>query len=137
MTDQVIEGGCRCGAIRYRARGEPLWVNHCYCLDCRGTSGAPFVTWAVFPTAAFRIVQGNAKTCETRPGATRQFCGDCGTQLTFHDADDAEVIDVTAASLDEPDGLQPEDHIWCDRKLSWIQPGDNLPQYALRKSGGD
>ena len=95
------------------------------------------MTWAEFPTAAFHVVKGSAKTCESRPGARRQFCGDCGTQLTFHDADDPDVIDVTVASLDEPDGLQPEDHIWCDRKLPWIQPGDNLPQYALRRSGGE
>ena len=43
----VIEGGCVCGGVRYRLEAAPTQVNDCHCLDCRRSSGAPFVTWVI------------------------------------------------------------------------------------------
>ena len=131
----TIEGGCFCGAIRYRIDGTLGRVTHCHCVHCRRTSGAPFVTWAEFDAARFRIVKGTPGRCATRPPVTRQFCRDCGTQLTFRDEEDPGVIDVTAASLDTPESLQPEDHVWADRMLPWIRMEDGLPRYALDRHG--
>ena len=69
----------------------------------------------------------------SRPGATRKFCSQCGTQLTFSDDTEPEVLDVTACSLDEVEGIAPEDHIWCDRMVLWLKFADGLPRYGLRK----
>lgn len=131
----VVEGGCCCGAIRYRVEGSPRRVTHCHCVHCRRTSGAPFVTWAEYDAGRFAILQGEPGRYEARPTAPRQFCRDCGTQLTFRDETEPEWVDITAASLDDPNGVAPEDHVWCDRKLAWIQPGDKLPQYGLSRAG--
>jgi len=124
-----MQGGCFCGAIRYRVSSEPCRVTHCHCVHCRRTSGAPFVTWAVYKAQDFSYTQGRPTNCETRPGVTREFCGECGTQLTYQHRDATDCIDVTAASFDTPEALAPADHVWCDRALPWISMDDGLPRY--------
>ncbi|RVQ01757.1 GFA family protein, partial [Sinorhizobium meliloti] len=47
-------GGCLCGALKYEVSGEPLRVGLCHCADCRKESGSSFVTFAVWPTRAFK-----------------------------------------------------------------------------------
>ncbi len=124
-----LEGGCFCGALRYRVSGQPRRVTHCHCLHCRRTCGAPFVTWVEYPADRFVFIAGTPGTCATRPQVTREFCRDCGTQLTFRDADEPGAVDVTVASFDSPEGFEPEDHVWSDRMLPWLRFDDGLPQY--------
>jgi len=125
----MIEGGCICGAVRYQVPGPPRRVTHCHCLHCRRASGAPIVTWAEFDATGFAFVRGTPREFESRPRVTRQFCGDCGTQLTYRHAADPGTVDVTVASLDEPDSFEPEDHVWCDRELRWLRLQDGLPRF--------
>lgn len=129
----TMEGGCFCGAIRYRVDGPPRRVTNCHCVHCRRTSGAPFVTWAEFDSARFEMVRGMPRQCESRPRVTRRFCGACGTPLTYRHAEESDTIDVTVASLDSPDEIEPEDHVWCDRMLPWVRLADDLPRYKLSR----
>lgn len=133
MSEGIYEGGCFCGAIRYRARGDTVCVTHCHCNHCRQTSGASFVTWVEFPLDAFEILQGEPGRFVSRPGATRTFCRDCGTPITFHDDAHPGMIDVTVGSLDEPERMLPEDHVWATRELSWLKLDDGLPRYDTRR----
>jgi len=129
VTDPVVyEGGCFCRAVRYRLSAHPLRVTHCHCRHCRGTSGAAFMTWAEFPVRALAWMQGEAATFSTRAGVTRSFCGRCGTHLTYRNEATPGSVDVTAGSLDDPEQVTPRDHVWHDRKLSWIHD-DGLPSF--------
>ena len=136
MRRESQEGGCCCGAIRYEVRGAPRQVTHCHCLDCRRTSGALFVTWAEYLTAELRFTRGKPVAFSSRPGVTRQLCGVCGTQLTFHDRDKSEATDVTIGSLDDPEGVPPRDHVWSHRKPSWLRVDEHLPRYDESRAGG-
>lgn len=49
---QVHEGGCLCGAVRYRITGEPKSVGYCHCRMCQRAAGAPVVAWATVPADA-------------------------------------------------------------------------------------
>ena len=124
-----MEGGCLCRAVRYEIDVYPRRVTHCHCLNCRRSSGAAFVTWIVVGQSEFRFVFGTPSRYEVRPQVTRQFCARCGTQLTYQRADEPDTIDVTAGSLDNVDGISPEDHIWCDRMVPWVKIVDGLPRY--------
>ena len=75
------EGGCYCGALRYRADDEPLRIFHCHCTICRRVQGAPVVTWITFPTAGWSWTKGTPAKLKSTPEATRYFCRDCGTRL--------------------------------------------------------
>lgn len=124
------QGGCFCGTVRYRAEGEPSHVVHCHCTICRRASGAPFVTWATFPAAAFAWTKGAPRVLVSSPPAKRRFCADCGTALTFQHADLGHEIDVTVASFDRPETVEPGGHIWTRSRLPWIALDDGLPQHA-------
>jgi len=130
MRENIFTGGCLCGRIRYRAGGSPMTPSHCHCETCRKASGAPFVSWASFATHDFLFTQGSPARFDSSPIAFRQFCRDCGTQLTFQFHRSPGSIDVTLASMDEPAAIQPEDHIWTKRQIAWIRLDDGLPRFA-------
>lgn len=135
-TGRVLDGGCLCGAVRYRIDGTPRLVSHRHCLHCRRSSGAAFLTWLELDAKLFHFVRGTPASYESRPRVTRQFCGQCGSQLTWQNADDPSEIDVTACSLDDPSLVVPQDHIWCDRMLPWVKLADGLPRFGLRRQDG-
>jgi len=84
-----------------------------------------------FHPSNFSLLCGTPSRYESRARVTRQFCGKCGTQLTYEHAAEPDVIDVTACSLDDVEAISPEDHIWCDRMPTWLELGDDLPRYGL------
>ena len=126
---KTIRGGCLCGAIRYEALGEPYNVTHCHCEDCRKSVGASFATWASFRRDKFQFTKGKPREIEWA-GRFRSFCGMCGSALTFMSQADADEIDVTVATFDQPKIVAPADHIWTEDRISWVKLADNLPQHA-------
>jgi hypothetical protein len=131
----MYEGGCACGAVRYRITAETRDVTHCHCTICRRTSGAPFVTWLTVPASAFTILAGRPAERRSSPQAVRTFCATCGTALTFREAERPRSIDVTAGSLDAPDLIAPRDHTFVRSKLPWIPIADGLPQHEAANPG--
>ncbi|HEY0792773.1 MAG TPA: GFA family protein [Chthoniobacterales bacterium] len=129
MAIKLITGGCHCGAVRYEAAEPPSTVSHCHCVDCRRSSGAPFVTWATFPRNAVHF-RGNEPRQFLREGRLRGFCAQCGTSVTFLVGADAGAIDVTVGSFDEPETVLPTCHSWVEDRLSWTPLADELPAYA-------
>jgi hypothetical protein len=130
-------GGCLCRKIQYRATGTPMNPSHCHCELCRKSSGAPLVSWASFRTGDFSFTQGNPARFDSSPIAFRQFCPDCGTQLTFQFHRSPDSIDVTLGSLDHPETITPADHIWTKRQIPWIKLADGLPRFETNRPTGD
>ena len=91
---ESIEGGCLCGAIRYRIDGPFTWVGHCHCSLCRRASAAPVVTWCTVAAKDFTVTTGAPKAYRATAVATRQFCPQCGTQISFQHDDTKGEIDV-------------------------------------------
>lgn len=131
----AFEGGCFCGAVRYRARGIPWAQTICHCADCRRAVGAPLVPWATFRSADFAFTEGRPE--EFRYGGrVRAFCGRCGTPLTFQVDEWPDELDVTICSLDEPQRVAPRDHTWVSDRLSWIHLSDGRPAFATGRPSG-
>ena len=130
----MIAGGCLCGAVRYEAGGEAYNVTHCHCADCRRSSGAAFVTWASFRRKDFRITQGTAKELSWA-GRRRLFCQQCGTPLVFMAGPDADEVDVTVCSFDDPNVVTPEDHTWVEDQIPWVRADDGLRRYGRGREG--
>jgi hypothetical protein len=129
----TLEGGCLCGATRYRASGTASGITHCHCRTCRRASGAPFVTWAGFDIDKFIFTRGRPASFASSLRVIRTFCAHCGTALTYQRSDLPQSIDITLGSMDDPTVLQPEDHTWTESRLAWIVLNDHLPQYPRER----
>jgi hypothetical protein len=126
------EGGCLCGAVRYRVPLPPLWVAHCHCSMCRRAQGAAFVTWFGIPGEKFAFVgdAGQLRTYQSSADAQRSFCGHCGTPLFFESKHWPGELHVTLASLDAAAAatLQPQAHAYWNSRAPWVELGDHLPR---------
>lgn len=125
----MIEGGCYCGFVRYRAGDSASQETNCHCSICRRTSGAPFVTWFTVPSAALAFTAGEPASFRSSDHGTRTFCPRCGTPLTFRSSRAPAEVDVTTCSLDDPELLPPKDHTRTSSRLPWLSLGDELPSF--------
>lgn len=130
MTDTIYEGGCLCGAVRYRVAGPVLLVEYCHCHMCRRAAGAPVVCWVDFPFARFSLTKGSITRYRSSPGITRGFCAACGSSLSFQRGETPPKITLAVDSLDDPDALAPWQHIYVADAVSWLHIPDDLPRYA-------
>lgn len=132
----MIQGQCLCGEVRYEAHGEPFNATLCHCTDCRKASGAPALAWFSVPTDALRWTAGRPRLYRSSSAAVRGFCAACGTTLTWQSDEWPDEIDVTIASLDDPEALPPADHTFVRSRLGWIKVCDGLPEYETTRAAG-
>jgi len=125
MPDFPLTGGCLCGAVRYEVTGGYDGCAHCHCRMCQRAAGAPVVPWFMIKGDHFRIVKGALKFYKSSDTAERGFCEECGTQIVFqYEKDKGASIDVTAASLDDPEAIEPTSQIWTASRLAWMHGFD-------------
>jgi hypothetical protein len=121
MTQTVRTGGCRCGAVRYEVRGEPVQVGLCHCTDCRKETGSAFLAYADWYREHFSVT-GSYATYEGR-----SFCPICGSRLFHVDDEGAEIC---IGSLDEaPTNLAPTREGWIKRREPWLAPIAHASQW--------
>lgn len=125
-----VEGGCFCGAIRYEAVGECSNTMVCHCQSCRRVAAAPVVAWVTFPVEGFRFIKGKPTQFRSSAPVLRTFCGDCGTPLTYRHDGHGNTLDITTASLDQPERFPPTHHSWLSDDLDWVKFGDGLPVFS-------
>lgn len=128
MTD-VLEGGCHCGALRYRVTQAPTDSGYCHCRICQRTTGAPVLAWLHVPTAGFAMSAGEPKIYRSSAWGERWFCGNCGTQLLYRDSGETTMVDINVGSLDKPEEAEPVRHIFAASRIPWFDTADDLPRY--------
>ncbi len=133
---EVRSGGCACGSIRYTVTGAPKWTALCHCEDCRRACSAPVVAWMGYAPDAVTW-QGQRKMRASSPHATRGFCAECGTQLSFESKRWPGEIHLYAVSLDDASHYTPELHCYVAERLEWLHLSDDLPRYDGSADGAD
>jgi hypothetical protein len=129
-----LEGGCACGTIRYRLNASPLIVHACHCRDCQRLTGSAFVIniWIekkfveAGPVApkSVRLAGGSGKHNDVF------FCGKCGTTLwSRYDIVPGECLFVRAGTLDNPEAVTPDVHIFTRSKLPWLTLPEGVPAF--------
>jgi hypothetical protein len=127
MTE-IHSGGCQCGAMRYEFAAPLQDVAHCHCSVCRRTSGGIVTTWITVPLANFRWLSGTPSQYASSSSCTRSFCPTCGAQLTLFTCLSPETLDITVATLDQPQLAPADRHIWVQSRLPWIHLDEQLPE---------
>ena len=125
MSEELREGGCLCGQVRYRVPAKPVETVVCHCRNCQKQAGSAFSVVAFFPRDSLQL-EGELQTFEDKgtSGQTvfRRFCGNCGSPVitdTEH-APEMGLIFIKAGTLDEVDDLVPSVHVWTERKHCWL-----------------
>jgi len=130
MTEiRPFEGGCLCGAVRYRATAAPIRGVICHCPMCRRHSGAPALSFVHFPVRAFSWLRGAPTLYQSSKHAQRGFCANCGGTLSMHEDVLAERMLIAVGSLDDPNRVRIDDHVWTKDQISWFQIADELPRF--------
>ena len=129
MASSTIEGGCQCGAVRYRVTGAATMTALCHCSMCRRASGAPAVAWALFADDQVAFTGATPKAYESSPGCRRGFCANCGSPISFTADYIPGLVDLTIGSMDDPDQVAPALHYWESERVSWLHVADDLPRY--------
>jgi hypothetical protein len=119
------EGGCACGAVRYRIVGAPKTVVVCHCTSCQKQSGSAFGMTMVLAADQFALLSG-ALACFTRTadGGARmicRFCPGCGTRIVQEKEGAPGVLLLKPGTLDDTSGLAPAVQLWTERKQGWLE----------------
>jgi hypothetical protein len=129
-----LEGGCACGAIRYKLTGDPLIVHACHCRDCQRLTGSAFVTNIWIEKELVKATGFEPKTFRLTGGSGRFhdvfFCGACGTYLwsRYHGAP-VDSLFVRAGTLDTPEAVRPDVHIFTRSKVPWLELPKEVPVF--------
>ncbi len=128
----VIEGGCYCGALRYRAEGEPIFAGQCHCRECQYiTGGNPNVIMAM-PMDGFAYTKGEpqhfARSDIDNP-VTREFCGKCGTAIGTQTPNMPGAMILKVGTMDDPSVFQPQMAIFTVDKQSFHHIPEGLPAF--------
>ncbi|MDF1792997.1 MAG: GFA family protein [Thalassobaculaceae bacterium] len=126
-AEPIVEGGCLCGAVRYRVDGPLRETAHCHCTMCRRSSGAPAVTWTVADPNAFHWTGATPAVYRSSPGCARTFCAVCGSKLTFTDSTRPGDVDIATGGLDRPGDVMPESQIYGASRVLWLDLDPQVP----------
>jgi hypothetical protein len=126
------EGGCACGAVRYRLTSEPLFVNCCHCLLCQRQSGTAFALNLVIEADRVEVVTGEPQpvVVEIDDGRTKTTyrCPACQVAV-FGQSSRPDLRFVRAGTLDKASEIVPDAHIYTRSKLPWVVLEASIPAF--------
>lgn len=119
MTDR--SGGCLCGRVRYRLRGDPTMVRICWCRDCQRIAANGTVN-ALYASDAIAISGETAtysSTADSGNQVSRRFCPTCGSHLFADNTGRPGLTVVRVGTLDDPSSVTPVANIWAASAPIW------------------
>ena len=140
-AEQSFEGSCACRAVRYRMTTKPMFVHCCHCRWCQRQTGSAFALNALIESDRVVLLEGEVEVVDvpTPSGKGQQIarCPQCRIALWSNYGGGGDAIRfVRVGTLDEPDRLPPDIHIYTSSKQPWVvlPPGTPaVPEYY--KSG--
>jgi hypothetical protein len=126
------EGGCACGAVRYRITSDPLFVHCCHCQNCQRQTGSAFVINLLIEDARVEFLAAEPVPVEVpRDDGSMQTifrCPNCQVAV-YSTYGRSDVLFVRGGTLDEPSSVAPDVHIYTRSKLPWITLPDRAPAF--------
>lgn len=136
-TSPRLTGGCLCGALRYEAKGEPVYAGYCCCADCRKASGSGFIPFMGFAAEAvtFSGPTRQFRSPSMRGEAVRNSCPTCGGLVFGGVVGESEQHTVYAGSLDDPSAFQPTMAIFVRDRAAWVTLPPGLTEFETMPNG--
>lgn len=128
-----VQGGCYCGAVRYKATGDAIFKGQCHCRECQYISGGhPNVVMGMLE-GGFTYTKGAPKAFKRRDlddPVTREFCADCGTHLLTRTPRVPGAVLLKVGTFDDPSLFgTPQMVIYTIDKQSFHHVPDGVPTF--------
>ena len=127
-----MEGGCACGAVRYRLTSEPMFVHCCHCLNCQRQTGSAFVINLLIEADRVELLSGEPEPVDVpRDDGSAQHifrCPQCQVAV-FSEYGRPEVRFVRGGTLDDPTSITPDVHIYTRSKVGWVTLPEGTPAF--------
>ena len=128
----ALEGGCTCRGVRYRMTAPPMFVHCCHCRWCQRETGSAFALNALVEADRIEILNGQPEIIDTPSqsgkGQKIHRCPDCKIALWSNYAGAGGIIHfVRVGTLDDPDRLPPDIHIFTASMQPWVTLSDEIP----------
>src|SRR6187551_644904 len=142
MNDsQTHDGACTCGEVRFRMTSRPLFVHCCHCRWCQRETGSAFVMNALIETERVELLSGEPELVLTPSNSGKgqkiARCPRCRIALWSHYAGAGDTVKfIRVGTLDDPDRLPPDIHIFTASKQPWVMLPPGMPaveEYYDRK----
>jgi len=122
----IHDGGCACGALRYRLASEPMYIHACHCTSCQVETGGAFAINAMIEADRVSVLRGEvdrvATPSESGRGQTIVRCPKCRVAVWSHYGglgDKAAFVRV--GTLDDRAAFAPDMHIFTRSKVPWLE----------------
>jgi hypothetical protein len=131
---QTLEGGCACGAVRYRLASAPMFVHCCHCRDCQRQTGSAFALNAIIETDRIRLAGSTepapvaVPTDSGRPHHIHR-CPTCQTAMWSDYGGRPQFRFVRVGTLDDPSALAPDVHIYTRSRVPWVTLPESVPAF--------
>lgn len=144
LPDFPVEGGCQCGAVRYRLTAPPLAAYNCHCRDCQRASGATHSMSMPIRRETLEHVSGELTAFDKAADSGRVVrmlgCAACGTKVWNEPLAAPAVLILKPGTLDDMSWCVPVGNIWTRSRAPWVeidetlvnfegQPADRQPLY--------
>lgn len=134
MASKTLEGGCGCGAVRYRLNDEPFIVHNCHCRLCQRQTGTGSAVNAFIESDRLEQLSGELvdHQFKTGSGATQTVvrCASCGTPVwSFYPRLERKVAAVRVGTLDDPSAAAPDVAIFVGDKPDWAPVPPGIPAF--------
>lgn len=124
MSEAFHTGGCQCGAVRFRVKGELRDPSICHCRMCQKAFGNFYAPLVTVNDGDFDWARGAPKYFQSSNHVRRGFCGNCGTPLTY-EAPDGTALAI--AAFDHPEEISPTIQWGTEAKLPYVDGIPKLP----------
>ena len=128
MSSHEFGGGCLCGGVKLKVKGNPSTAGIYHCESCRKWHAAPFNSWALWRNESVEITQGEDLLQGYDSGSSHRFwCGNCGSGLLNRKPHGGTVV-YAMALAESGYKHDPSCHIHCDESVYEVK--DGLPHYV-------
>jgi len=126
-----VEGGCACGAVRYRLTKAPPFIYTCHCSDCQKLTTSAFTLSAPVARDTLEITQGTLKswtrtTTESGRPTDQHVCANCGVRIYSEPPQAPDRVTLRLGTLDDTSWLRPAAAIWMKSAQPWFIPTPDM-----------
>lgn len=133
-----VQGGCQCGAVRYRLKAAPLGVYACHCKDCQRFSGTSHTLSMIVNIGDAELIKGTLAGFDKAADSGRTVrmlgCADCGTKIWNAPLASPTMLVLKPGTLDDASWAAPVGNIWTERALPWVTIDPDVPNFSGQPS---